>query len=61
MVGGFEGVAEVDSAEYEPTPDELIPATRKVYAVPFVKPVTVTLRLVLTPSTKVVQVPPVQY
>jgi hypothetical protein len=61
MVGGFEGVDDADSAEYEPTPDELIPATRNVYAVPFVKPVTVALRLVLTPSTKVVQVPAVQY
>lgn len=42
-------------------PDEFTDAILKVYAVPFVSPVTVALRAVLMPSLNVVQVPPVQY
>ena len=34
MIGG-------EGAELAPTPTALIPATRNVYAVPFVRPVTV--------------------
>jgi hypothetical protein len=54
------GVADDDSDEYEPVPESFTAATRKVYAVAFVKPVTFTLRDVDTESEKVVHDPPVQ-
>ena len=61
ITGALEGVTALDSDEYVPVPDEFTAAILKVYAVPFVKPVTVALRAVLTPSLNVVHVPPAQY
>jgi len=52
------GVTEFDAAEYVPVPMLFLPATLKIYAVPFVKPVTVTEVAVETVSVKVVQLLP---
>lgn len=47
-----------DALDTVPVPAALTAMTRNVYCVPFVKPVTVALVAVDTPSTKVVQVVP---
>jgi hypothetical protein len=54
------GVTDEDADEYGPVPESFTAATRKVYAVAFVKPVTFTLRDVDTESEKVVHDTPVQ-
>jgi hypothetical protein len=41
MVCGALGVTEFDAADAGPVPMELVAVTVKVYAVPFVRPVTV--------------------
>ena len=48
----------MDATEYVPVPMLFLPATLKMYAVPFVKPVTVTDVAVETVSVKVVQLLP---
>ena len=52
------GVTELDAVEYSPVPILLTAATLNTYAVPFVKPVTVTDVAVETVSVKVVHVLP---
>ena len=52
------GVTELEAAVYGPVPMLFTAATRKVYAVPFVSPVTVALVEVDVPSLNVVQVEP---
>ena len=58
MPGYVAGVIELDGAEFAPNPALVRAATRKMYAVPLVRPVTVALELDETPSTKVRHVVP---
>ena len=53
--GRVAGVVELEFDEYVPVPTEFTPATRKMYAVPFVSPVTVADVAVDTPSVNVFQ------
>ena len=55
--GGAAGVTELEDAEV-PRPTALIAVTRNVYAVPFVKPVTLVEAVVDVPSANIVQVVP---
>ena len=48
------GVTEFELLEYEPVPTALTAATRKTYAVPFERPVTVVEVAVEVPSANVV-------
>ena len=52
--GGAAGVTADDAVETDPVPAALVALTRKVYAVPFVKPVTVAEADVDVPSAKTV-------
>jgi hypothetical protein len=56
--GVVNGVTLDEAVENVPRPAPLIAATRNVYAVPFVNPVTVTEAVVDTESLKVVHVVP---
>ena len=56
VVGRTRTEAEFD--EYDPVPTEFTAATRKMYAVLLVSPVTVALVEVLVPSANIVQVDP---
>ena len=56
--GTVTGVVDDEFDEYEPVPLALVAATRNRYAVPLVKPVTVTDVAVDVPSTNVVHVEP---
>ena len=56
--GGAAGVTETDAVETVPVPAALVALTRNVYAVPFVKPVTVVEAVVDVPSANVVHVVP---
>ena len=58
--GVVRGVTGPDMPQFALGPAELTKLTRNVYGVPFVKPVTVALVAVDTPSTKVVQVVPLE-
>ena len=55
--GGAAGVTELEDAEL-PRPTALIAVTRNVYAVPFVKPVTVVEVVADVPSANIVHVDP---
>jgi hypothetical protein len=52
------GLTELLAVLYAPVPIPLIAATRKIYAVPLVSPVTVAVVAVEVPSVNVVQVDP---
>jgi hypothetical protein len=56
--GVVKGVNAAETTEYDPVPPALTAATRKVYAVPFVNPVTVHDAVEETESVNVVQVVP---
>ena len=56
--GVVRGVTEPDAVETVPVPAALVALTRNVYAVPFVKPVTVALAAVDVPSANTVYVVP---
>ena len=56
--GSDAGVKLVELDEYDPAPCSEIAATRKMYAVPFVKPRTVVAVVGEVPSTNVVHVAP---
>ena len=56
--GGDTGVTEDEAFDTAPVPATLEALTRNVYAVPFVKPVTVALADVDVPSRNVVHVVP---
>ena len=56
--GVVTGVTADDAVETDPVPAALDALTRNVYAVPFVKPVTVALSNVDVPSANVVHVVP---
>ena len=58
IVGGAAGVTEPDALETVPVPAAFVALTRNVYAVPFVKPVTVAEAAVDVPSANVVHVVP---
>ena len=54
--GTVRGVTEPDAVETVPVPAAFVALTRNVYAVPFVKPVTVALAVVDVPSANTVHV-----
>ena len=56
--GVVNGVTAVDTTEYVPVPEAFTAATRNVYAVPFVRPVTVHDAVDETESVNVAQVVP---
>ena len=60
--GVVKGVTAADTTEYVPVPPAFTAATRNVYAVPFVRPVTVHEAVDETESVNVVQlVPSLEY
>jgi hypothetical protein len=59
--GTVRGVTALEAVDAEPVPAEFIALTLNVYAVPFVRPVTVTEVFELLPSEKVEYEPPDAY